>query len=148
MRSELYKQDKLFFIFKFIYMKPMLVSVRTSSNCSHEFIVFADSAFDAIKKVNAQFRAEIKVYKEKSDSDGFNRQHIEYIKDWLNAIRRWKRNYKPRWGGVHYKPIAVYELPETLVYGVSYFQIGVKGSCISNILSEISIMTGESQQEK
>lgn len=112
--------------------KPMLVRVASSPNHSHHYVVFAESPIKAIHKLNYQLRMRTKL--EGADKN--------YEMDWINALRRYKRKYKPTWGGVHEEPVKVFELPIGFVYSVSYFEISLLGNSGYNTLPVLSLDAG------
>lgn len=117
----------------------MLVQVAASPNTSHTYVVFAETAMKAIHKLNYQLRMRIKL--ESIDK--------RYELDWLNALRRYKRKYKPKWGGVHRDAVTVFELPQEFVYSVSYFEISLLGSRggYKNILPVLPTDSGPQEAE-
>ena len=112
-------------------MPLYLLSVHSSTNSTHDWIVFENSPKEAINKLNYQLRSRIASLKSEDQK--------RYLKDWLNALRRYKRKYKPRFGSVNHKALNVYVLPEHFVYSVSYFGVIEGRGHISNYLSEVEI---------
>jgi hypothetical protein len=112
-------------------MRWFVVSVHASTNHTHDWVVAAPTPMQAIKKLNYQLRSRIKSMSPEDSTK-------EYLKNWLNALRRWRRKYTPRFGSVNHQAINIYELTEHLAYSVSYFGIIDNRAGYQNILPEVT----------
>ena len=110
----------------------MLVRVAAGPNTSHSYLVFAETAIKAIHKLNYQIRMRIKL----------RNVDVQYEKEWIHALRRYKRKYKPKWGGVHSEAVKVYALTPEFVYGLSYFEITLLNRGHENILPILPLDAG------
>lgn len=127
-------------------MKAFCVAVHPNTNCSYEYLVMADDAKSAVNKLNFLLRKEKKALIEKYPKDEYN--IVSRVSDAINALRRTGRSYKDRFAACFYKPVHVYELPNTQVYSVSYFTLGSGLGYVSNLLPEIPMSAAQDSQEK
>ena len=118
--------------------KAYLLCVHASTNTTRHWVVFASTPSEAINKLNYQIRRYMRERSQTYPNDKY--VHLEYMKDWLNALRRYKRRYSRKFGSCNHQALNIYELLPDHVYSVAYFEI-IEGQIpwYGNILPEVAI---------